>query len=197
MDVDHDGSLFEYAHANHRSAPRIPVATVLWMGNTRIVVGVVGTLVVALYAGLLALNALVLDPLGAVPGQSLGAIYRHLDAQGYQVRTDTVIVIVVAAVGVVLASGLSVLLLITRATAHVMAAVLLAVVAFGAPAAFWSGFALGMDVADGYGIGGGAHTIWAGALYVTSLVALVAIPVVLVVGQAVHVRRAALRARAV
>lgn len=167
------------------------------MGRTRIVIGVVGTLVVALYAGLLALNALVLDPLGAVPGQSLGAIYRHLDAQGYQVRTDTVIVIVVAAVGVVLAAGLSVLLLITRATAHVMAAVLLAVVAFGARAAFWSGFALGMDVADGYGIGGGDHTIWAGVLYVTSLVALIAVPVVLVVGQAVHVRRAALRARAV
>lgn len=196
MDVDHDGSLFEYAHANHRTAPRIPVATVLWMGRTRIVVGVVGTLVVTLYAGLLALNALVLDPLGAVPGQSLAQIHAELTRQGFSVRTDTVIVIVVAAVGVLLAAGLSVLLLITRATAHVMATVLLAVVAFGAPASFWSGFALGMDVADGYGIGGGAQTIWSGVLYVTSLVALIAVPVVLVVGQAVHVRRAALRARA-
>ncbi|MFK4481400.1 hypothetical protein [Curtobacterium sp. AB7] len=167
------------------------------MGRTRIVVGVVGTLVVTLYAGLLALNALVLDPLGAVPGQSLAQIHAELTRQGFSVRTDTVIVIVVAAVGVLLAAGLSVLLLITRATAHVMAAVLLAVVAFGAPASFWSGFALGMDVADGYGIGGGDHTIWAGVLYVTSLVALIAVPVVLVVGQAVHVRRAALRARVI
>ncbi|MBF4607957.1 hypothetical protein [Curtobacterium sp. VKM Ac-1393] len=166
------------------------------MGNTRIVVGVVGTLVVALYATLLAVNALVLDPLGAVPGQSLAQIHAELTRQGFSVRTDTVIVIVVAAVGVLLAAGLSVLLLITRATAHVMATVLLAVVAFGAPSSFWSGFALGMDVADAYGVGGGDHTIWAGVLYVTSAVALVALPFVLVVGQAVHVRRAALRARA-
>ena len=62
---------------------------------------------------------------------------------------------------------------------------------------FVAAIQLGMDVADAYGVGGGDHTIWAGVLYVTSLVALIAIPVVLVVGESVHVRRAALRARAV
>lgn len=183
MDVDHDGSLFEYAHANHRTAPRIPVATVLWMGRTRIVVGVVGTLVVTLYAGLLALNALVLDPLSAVPGQSLGAIYGHLAAQGYQVRTDVVAVLVIAAVGIALAVTVLIVALVRRTTAHVAAAWLLAIVAAGAVQVFGSGFQLGMDVADGYGIGGEDHTIWAGVLYVTSLVALLAIPVVLVVGE--------------
>lgn len=166
------------------------------MGRTRIVVGVVGTLVVALYAGLLALNALVLDPLGAVPGQSLGAIYGHLDAQGYQVRTDVVAVLVIAAVGIALAVAVLIVTLVRRTTAHVAAAWLLAIVAAGAVQVFGSGFQLGMDVADGYGIGGEDHTIWAGVLYGTSLVALLAIPVVLVVGQAAHVRRAALRSRA-
>ncbi|WP_248704054.1 hypothetical protein [Curtobacterium sp. MWU13-2055] len=153
------------------------------MGRTRIVVGVVGTLVVTLYAGLLALNALVLDPLGAVPGQSLGAIYGHLDAQGYRVRTDVVAVLVIAAVGIALAVTVLIVTLVRRTTAHVAAAWLLAIVAAGAVQVFGSGFKLGMDVADGYGIGGEDHTIWAGVLYVTSLVALLAIPVVLVVGE--------------
>jgi hypothetical protein len=166
------------------------------MGRTRIVVAVVGVLVVALYAALLAVNALVLDPLAAVPGATLAEIHRHLDAQGFHVQTDIVVVIVLASVGVVLAAGLSVLLFVTQVPTHVIAAVLLAVVVLGGPASFWGGFALGMDVADGYGTDGGDHTIWAGVLYVTSLVALIGIPVVLVVGQAAHVRRAALRAHA-
>jgi hypothetical protein len=197
MDVDHNGSLFEYTHANHRMVPAIPPSRVLWMGSTRIVVAVVGVLVVTLYAALLALDALVLDPLGAVPGATLAEIHRHLDAQGFHVQTDIVVVIALASVGVVLAAGLSVLLLVTRAPTHVIAAVLLAAVVLGGPASFWSGFALGMDVADAYGVGGGDHTIWAGVLYVTSLVALIALPFVLVIGQAAHVRRTALRARAV
>lgn len=195
MDVDHDGSLFEYPHANHPVTPRIPPATVLWMGRTRIVVAVVGVLVVALYAALLAVDALVLDPLAAVPGASLAEIHGRLDAQGFHVQTDIVVVIALASVGVVLAAGLSVLLLVTRAPTHVIAAVLLAVVVLGGPASFWGGFALGMDVADGFGTDGGDHTVWAGVLYVTSLVALIAIPVVLVAGERRR-GRAALRPHA-
>ncbi|WP_146243376.1 hypothetical protein [Curtobacterium sp. MCLR17_034] len=165
------------------------------MGRTRIVVAVVGVLVVALYAALLAVDALVLDPLAAVPGASLAEIHGRLDAQGFHVQTDIVVVIALASVGVVLAAGLSVLLLVTRAPTHVIAAVLLAVVVLGGPASFWGGFALGMDVADGFGTDGGDHTIWAGVLYVTSLVALIAIPVVLVAGERRR-GRAALRPHA-
>ncbi|ROP72322.1 hypothetical protein [Curtobacterium sp. PhB115] len=161
------------------------------MGRTRIVVAGVGVLVVAVYAALLAVNALVLDPLGAVPGQSLDAIHRHLEAQGFRVQTDIAVVIGIAAFGVVLAAVLSALLLATRAATHVVVAVLLAVLVMGGPASFWSGFALGMDVADGYGVGGGDHTIWAGVLYVTSVIALVALTFVLVLGRAGHVRRTA------
>jgi hypothetical protein len=166
------------------------------MGRTRIVVAVVGVLVVALYAALLAVNALVLDPLAAVPGATLAEIHAELAQQGFPVGADVATVVGIAVVGVLFAAGLSVLLLITRAPAHVIAAVLLAVVVMGTPMSFVAALALGMDVADAYGVGGGAQTIWSGVLYVTSLVALIAIPVVLVVGQSVHVRRAALRARA-
>ncbi|MGN8049415.1 hypothetical protein ACTJKO_06955 [Curtobacterium sp. 22159] len=164
--------------------------------RTRVVVAVIGVVVVAVYAALLAVESLVLDPLAAVPGASLAQIHAHLEGQGFHVRTDIAVVVGIAVVGVALAVGLASSLLVTRAPAHVLAAVLLAVVVMGAPMSWWSGFQLGMDVADGYGVGGADHTIWAGVLYATSAVALVALPFVLVVGQARHVRRTTGRTRA-
>lgn len=190
MDVDHDGSLFEYPHANHPVVPRIPPATVLWMGRTRIVVAVVGVLVVTLYAALLAVQQLVLDPLAAVPGTSLEAIHAHLEGQGFDVRGDVVAVLVTAAIGVALALVVATVTLWRRVEPHFVVAWMLGIIAAGAVPFFVAGFQLGMDIADGYGVSGGAHTTWAGVLYVTSLTALVAIPVVIVFGE----RRRALRA---
>lgn len=164
-------------------------ATVRWMGRTRIVVAGVGVLVVAVYAALLVVVQLVLDPLAAVPGTALGAIYDHLAQQGFDVRGDVVAVVVTASVGVVLAVVVAVVTVWRRVESHFVTAWMLGVVAAGAVPFFVTGFQLGMDVADGYGVSGGAHTPWAGVLYLVSLAALVAIPVVLVVGE----RRRALR----
>ncbi|WP_420368965.1 hypothetical protein [Curtobacterium sp. L1-20] len=154
------------------------------MGNTRgsvrIVVAVVGVVVVAAYAALLAVNALVLDPLAAVPGQSLEQIYARVDV-GNDVTQDVIGVVVVASIGVVLALTAAVVGLAARLPASVIAVLHLGVLAAGAVATFQSGFWLGMDVADSWPTDGGAHTIWAGVLYVTSLAALVAIPGVLFV----------------
>ncbi|MBA8989047.1 hypothetical protein FHW23_000279 [Curtobacterium pusillum] len=161
------------------------------MGWTRIVVAMVGVLVVTAYAALLAVNALVLDPLGAVPGTSLGAIYGHLERQGFDVRSDVVAVVVTAGIGVALAVAVAVVTLVRGTDVHFVAAWVLGIVAAGAVQVFGSGFQLGMDVADGYGVGGEDHTIWAGVLYVTSVIALVAIPVVLVVGERRRARRTA------
>jgi hypothetical protein len=189
MDVDHDGSLDEYPDDNHRVVSRIPFRYGLGMGRTRIVVTVVGVLVVTLYAALLAANELVLDPLGAVPDTSLGAIHAHLERQGFDVPGDVVGVLVIAAIGPALAIVVAAVTLWKQVELHFVVAWLLGIVAAGAVPFFAAGFQLGMDVADAYGVDGGAHTVWAGVLYVTSLVALVAIPVVLVFGA----RRRALR----
>jgi hypothetical protein len=153
------------------------------MGRTRIVVAVVGVLVVTLYAALLAVQELVLDPLAAVPGTSLGAIHTHLERQGFDVRGDVVAVLVTASIGVVLSIVVATVTLRTRVGPHLVVAWMLGIIAAGAVPFFVAGFQLGMDVADGYGVGGGAHTVWAGVLLVTSAVALVAIPVVLVFGE--------------
>ncbi|SDQ08047.1 hypothetical protein SAMN02800687_0198 [Curtobacterium sp. UNCCL20] len=159
------------------------------MGRTRIVVAVVGVLVVTLYAALLAVQQLVLDPLAAVPGSSLGAIHAHLERQGFDVRGDVVAVLVTASIGVALAITVAILTLWRRVEPHFVVAWMLGIVAAGAVPFFLAGFQLGMDVADGYGVSGGAHTAWAGVLYGTSGIALVAIPVVIVFGE----RRRALR----
>ena len=161
------------------------------MGWTRIVVTVVAVLVVAAYAALLAVVALVLDPLAAVPGTPLPDIYRHLERQGFDTRADVVGVLVQALIGVGLALLVAVVTLVRRTPAHFVAAWMLAVVAAGAVAVFASGFQLGMDVADGYGVGGEDHTVWSGVLYWCSLVALVGVPVVLVLGERRWARRVA------
>jgi hypothetical protein len=53
-----------------------------------------------------------------------------------------------------------------------LAMIFLAIIAVGAVPAFLDGIHLGMDIADTYRGTGGAHTIWAGVLYVTSLAAV-------------------------
>ncbi|WP_065964404.1 hypothetical protein [Curtobacterium sp. UCD-KPL2560] len=169
------------------------------MGNTwgarRVTVAVVGVLVVAAYAALLVVDALVLDPLAAVPGRSLDGLYAELDRQGFAVGADVATVVGLGIAGVVVAVVLATWLLVARAPTTVLVAALLAVVALGAPVSFASGFALGMDVADGFGVGGAAHTVWAGVRYLTSGIAFVAVPVVLVVGLTRSARRTAAPAR--
>ena len=73
-----------------------------------------------------------------------------------------VLAVVAAAVG-----------LVRRFSVSTLAMIFLAIVAAGAVPAFGDGIHLGMDIADTYGGTGGAHTIWAGVLYLTSLAAAV------------------------
>ena len=140
-----------------------------------------GVGVVAAYAALMAVESLVLDPLAAVPGQSLAQIHSHLTRAGMDVAADIWSVLIFSAVGVVLALVAAFVGLRTNVAAPGLAITFLGILALGAVVTFGNGFALGMDVADAYGISGGDHTIWAGALYTTSLIAAVAIPVVVIV----------------
>lgn len=141
----------------------------------RIWVAVIGVLAVALYAALMATQALVFDPLAAVPGQTLAQIHARLMESGMDVTGDIMSVIISAAVGVALAVAAAVVGVWRRMPPLVMTVVFLAILALGAVATFGTGFALGMDIADTYFVSGGAHTIWAGVLYLTSLSAFLAI----------------------
>ncbi len=130
-----------------------------------------GVVVVAVYAAVMACEALVLDPLAAVPGQTLGQIHAHLRADGMNVTADIVTVIAQAVIGLTLAAVVAIVGLVRRLAPVVMSTWILAIIAAGGFVAFGTGFALGMDVADSYGVGGEDHTVWAGVLYLTSLAA--------------------------
>ncbi len=54
--------------------------------HARMVVSLTGAFVVTAYAAFLALHALVLDPLAAVPGQTLAQIHARVDAIGMSSR---------------------------------------------------------------------------------------------------------------
>ncbi|SMQ70738.1 hypothetical protein [Agreia sp. VKM Ac-1783] len=142
------------------------------MTRGRILLAAVGVLLVAAYAALMAVESLVLDPLAAVPGATLGEIHARLAANGMDVGRDIAWVICTAAAGVVLAVAAAVVGLWRHLSLSTMAMIFLAIIAAGAVPAFLDGIHLGMDIADTYRGTGGAHTIWAGVLYVTSLAAV-------------------------
>jgi hypothetical protein len=157
--------------------------------HARTVVSLGGVVAVTAYAAFLALHALVLDPLAAVPGRSLAAISARVDAIGMSTTQDVVGVLVTAGIGVALAIGVAVLGIRQRIPASVVAVGHLALLALGAVAVFQSGFFLGMDVADAYGVDGGDHGPSGPVLLGTSLVALVAIPAVLLAAMVQTLRR--------
>lgn len=145
--------------------------------RTVLLISVLGTVSVVVYAGLAALQILVLNPLAARPGASLAQI--HADMAAMNEAPGTAMTLAILGLGVALAVMLLVLL-VRRADATPVAALLgyLSVIVMGAPAYFIASFGPGMALADTYGIGGADYSRWALPLYAASLAALVAILVI-------------------
>jgi hypothetical protein len=154
-----------------------------------VILATVGLAVIAAVAVLMAVNALVLDPLAAVPGHSLGEVYDELRRQHFTVGVDIAQTIAAAAVGVVLAAAVAAIGIRGALPQFVVAALFQALLVLAAPVNFMLGFALGMDVADAFMTTGGDHTAWPTLVYVPSAAALVALPIVLLVGTRRAVRR--------
>ena len=133
-----------------------------------------GTALVIAYAGLVALQILVLNPLAAAPGKSLTEIEADMAAMNESLGAGFVLGIL--GFGVLLALFLLVLLAMSRDATPIAAAYsYLAMIMLGAPVYWVASFGAGMGLADTYGISGGDHSGWALVLYLTSLAALVAI----------------------
>jgi hypothetical protein len=142
-------------------------------------IGAAGALLVMAYATLAAVQILVLNPLAAVPGKSLGRI--HADMAAMNESPGSAMTLTILGAGVALA--LVVLLLLTvRSDSTPTAAVVayLTMLAFGAPAYFIASFGPGMSLADTYGIGGADYSRWALPLYAISLLSVVALVAVAV-----------------
>ncbi|WP_394275435.1 hypothetical protein [Luteococcus sp.] len=93
---------------------------------------------------------LVLNPLAAVPGHSLGQIQAEVAAAGQSLDTGLVIAAAVVYLGLATA-------LLVRTRSAVLAAVLLAGVA---PLHWFSSFGPGIALADTYGISGAPQAPW-------------------------------------
>ncbi|MET0806086.1 MAG: hypothetical protein ABWX98_03150, partial [Lacisediminihabitans sp.] len=71
--------------------------------NRRLLVGLAGIGAVSAYASLMAVQALVFDPLAAVPGSTLAQIHGELRNAGNDVTRDITSILVAAAIGFSLA----------------------------------------------------------------------------------------------
>jgi len=140
--------------------------------RTAVVFAGIGTLLVTAYAGLAALQILVLNPLAAAPGKELDQIHADMAAAGESMSTPMALGVLSAGVG--LGIVLFVLIALSRNSTP-QAAVLgyLVLLIFGTPAYFIASFGAGMGLADTYGISGGDYSPWAQALYLISLLAFV------------------------
>jgi hypothetical protein len=141
--------------------------------RTAVLIAVFGTLLVCAYAGLAALQILVLNPLAAAPGRDLDEIRADMTAAGESLSTPAMVGVL--GLGVALAILLLVLITVRRDTTPTAAMLgYLVLLAFGAPAYFIASFGAGMGLADTYMISGADYSPWAIPLYLTSLIGLVA-----------------------
>lgn len=142
---------------------------------------IAGILLVAAYAGLGALQILVLNPLAAAPGLTLDEIHAALAATGESVSPVSVIIFV--CLGLLLACAVGGYAITAPHASPVLVAILvLLIIAFGAPAYFAASFSTGMSLADTFLISGGDHSGWSTLLYVMSATALgwaIVLPMVL------------------
>ncbi|WP_371031165.1 hypothetical protein [Pseudoclavibacter sp. JSM 162008] len=131
-----------------------------------IVVGCVGFLIVAGYAGLGMLQGLVLDPLAAVPDMILEEIYIHAARSNETIHVWVVVMLL--GPGLLLGFGSLVLSLRRGATWVQSAAVAAGLLFLGGLPFFWASLGVGMNVADAFGTSGGDHTGWDSVIYATS-----------------------------
>ncbi len=136
---------------------------------------VVGPVLITGYAVVMVLLAAVWDPAAAVPSMSYPEITQTLGTSGVNVTGAYISLSVWGAIGPALAVVVSILGAKRRVSTASVTSLHLAILAAGAPALFIASFPLGMDVADTFGVGGGAHTPWSGVLYLVSAAALVAL----------------------
>ncbi|MFS2242360.1 hypothetical protein [Microbacterium sp. OR16] len=130
-------------------------------------VAVIGVTTVTAYAGLAALQILVLNPLAAAPGSSLGAIYAEMDAAGETMPVTMPLLMLGA--GVAAAIAVAVLSIRSRLAPALSALLFLLLLVFGTPGYFVASFGPGMNLADTFMISGGDHSRWSLVLHAVSL----------------------------
>ncbi|GAA4070231.1 hypothetical protein GCM10023065_24690 [Microbacterium laevaniformans] len=146
---------------------------------------VAGTVLVVAYAAWAAVHVLIVNPLAAMPGYTVGEIHDAMTAAGQW--SGPLRVYITLAIGPLLAIA-ALIVTVRRRDLSItsVASVYLALIVLGAPGYFWAAFDIGMGMADTFQINGGDYSPWAGPLYALSFAALVAL---IAVGALVLLRR--------
>ncbi len=148
-------------------------------------IALAGTAIVVAYAVWAAIHILVVNPLAAMPGYTVGEIYDAMTAA--RQWSGPVGVYVALAIGPALA--IATLIITIRRRDFSLASIVsvyLALIVLGAAGYFSASFDIGMGMADTFQINGGDYSPWATPLYVLSFAALVAL---IVFGASVLLRR--------
>ena len=140
--------------------------------------GVTGCLLVVGYAVAGALQALVWNPLAAVPGATLAEIHTAMDQANESLAAPTVLVW--AAIGTSLTAAVLIAALKHSISGKTTAALNLLLLVLAAPSHWMASFAAGMGLADAFGISGGDYAPWGKVLYIVSAMSLVALLAVVV-----------------
>ncbi|MGR0158806.1 hypothetical protein [Paenarthrobacter nitroguajacolicus] len=146
--------------------------------SSRVTVGIVGLLAVAIYALCVALQILVWNPLAAVPGATLDEIHEGLARRNESI--SLVAVLTWSSIGTLLALAV-VLLTATRVVSRLRSVLILQllILVLGAPVYFFASFSAGMALADAFFISGGDYTPWGRLLYLVSGAALLCLLMVM------------------
>ena len=123
-------------------------------------IAAMGTVVVWAYGALALVQIFVLNPLAAVPGQSLEQIQQEMAAAG-ESMTAPLVIGSMAAGPVAAACVLAATVIRPGAGAQTMLILYLTLLTFGPMAYFWASFGPAMSLADTYFISGGDHSLWA------------------------------------
>lgn len=143
------------------------------------IVAVVGVVTVTLYAACAAVHALVLNPLAAVPGRTLGEIVVDIEASHDALGTWSALAVLLG--GVLIALTILAITWLSAAPrpCHV-ASWFLGMLAAGSPASFMASVGPATAVADAYGVSGADASPSGLVLHLVSAVAFLALVGVLV-----------------
>ncbi|MGP9744300.1 hypothetical protein [Brachybacterium sp. AOP29-B2-41] len=141
-------------------------------------IGLIGAAAVLAYAVFAALQIQVLNPLATVPGSTLreihAAVGQTADTMGWG------LMIVALLIGPLIAVTVAILGVRGRLSAATILMIMLALLALGSPVYFVASFPAGMTLADTFGVGGADHAPWASILHAVSLLAVVALALVVI-----------------
>jgi len=142
-----------------------------------VLVAIGGMVLVLAYAALALVQILVLNPLAAVPSESLTEIWAKLVRENGDY--DRPLTTKIAAIGPALAVlWLLISLIWLRRKPMTIAAGFLGLLVLGTPGYFIASFSPGMNLADTFGIDGADYSPWAWPLYAISLASLVGLVII-------------------